>query len=101
MKTYNYGYYTMKWNCHGHDIIIYAKWFITHWYAHCHLHGIRSEANMILIKKWDLILIMSRGFELKEAMKLMVRAKFNKILEKIEDDELKNKILEEINQRLD
>ena len=34
-------------------------------------------------------------------MKLMVRAKFNKILEKIEDDELKNKILEEINQRLD
>lgn len=49
----------------------------------------------------ELFYIMSRGFELKEAMKLIVRAKFNKILEKIEDDELKNKILEEINQRLD
>ena len=30
----------------------------------------------------ELFYIMSRGFELKEAMKLMVRARFNKILEK-------------------
>ena len=44
---------------------------------------------------------MSRGFELKEAMKLMVRAKFNKILENITDEDLKQKILEEIDKKLD
>lgn len=44
---------------------------------------------------------MSRGFELKEAMKLMVRAKFNKILENIKNEELKQEILEEIDKRLD
>lgn len=49
----------------------------------------------------ELFYIMSRGFELKEAMKLMVRARFNQILENIEDEELKNEILEEINKRLD
>ena len=49
----------------------------------------------------ELFYIMSRGFELKEAMKLMVRAKFNKILENIENEELKSQILEEIDERLD
>lgn len=49
----------------------------------------------------ELFYIMSRGFELKEAMKLMVRAKFNKILENIENKELKQKIIEEIDKRLD
>lgn len=49
----------------------------------------------------ELFYIMSRGFELKEAMKLMVRAKFNKILENIEDEELKQQILDEIDERLD
>lgn len=49
----------------------------------------------------ELFYIMSRGFELKEAMKLMVRAKFNKILENIKDEELKEQILEEIDERLD
>lgn len=49
----------------------------------------------------ELFYIMSRGFELKEAMKLMVRAKFNKILESIENEELKSEILEEIDKRLD
>lgn len=49
----------------------------------------------------ELFYIMSRGFELKEAIKLMVRAKFNKILENIEDEELKEKILNEIDNRLD
>ena len=37
----------------------------------------------------ELFYIMSRGFELKEAMKLMVRARFNQILEKIENEELR------------
>ena len=49
----------------------------------------------------ELFYIMSRGFTLKEAMKLIVRAKFNKILEKIEEEELKNQILNEIDIRLD
>lgn len=40
----------------------------------------------------ELFYIMSRGFELKEAMKLMVRAKFNKILEEIKIEELLNEI---------
>ena len=49
----------------------------------------------------ELFYIMSRGFELKEAMKLMVRARFNKILTNIENQELKNEILNEIDKRLD
>ena len=49
----------------------------------------------------ELFYIMSRGFELKEAMKLMVRAKFNKIIKNINDEELKEQILKEIDERLD
>lgn len=49
----------------------------------------------------ELFYIMSRGFELKEAMKLMVRAKFNKILENIKNEDLKQEILDEIDKRLD
>lgn len=49
----------------------------------------------------ELFYIMSRGFEYKEAMKLIVRARFNKILENIENEELKKEILEEIDKRLD
>lgn len=49
----------------------------------------------------ELFYIMSRGFELKEAMKLMVRARFNKILENIKNEELKEKILQEVDKRLD
>lgn len=49
----------------------------------------------------ELFYIMSRGFELKEAMKLMVRAKFNKILKNIKDEELREEILKEIDIRLD
>lgn len=49
----------------------------------------------------ELFYIMSRGFELKEAMKLMVRAKFNKILENIDNEKLKDEIIREIDVRLD
>ncbi len=49
----------------------------------------------------ELFYIMSRGFELKEAQKLLVRANFNKILENIKNEELKQKVLDEINWRLD
>ncbi len=44
---------------------------------------------------------MSRGFEKKEAMKLMVRAKFNKIIENIKNEELKNEVIAKIDEILD
>ena len=49
----------------------------------------------------ELFYIMSRGFELKEAMKLMVKAKFNEIIQTIKNVDLKNEIIEEIEKRLD
>lgn len=49
----------------------------------------------------ELFYIMSRGFTLKEAMKLMVKAKFNKILESIDSEELRNEIMYEIDKRLE
>lgn len=49
----------------------------------------------------EIFYIMSRGFELKEAMKLLVRAKFNNVIENIKNEDLKNQILEEIDKRLD
>ncbi|MBR2787203.1 MAG: SufD family Fe-S cluster assembly protein [Clostridia bacterium] len=48
----------------------------------------------------ELFYIMSRGFELKEAMKLVVRAKFNAILENIKSENLKKQILEEIDKKI-
>ena len=49
----------------------------------------------------ELFYIMSRGFDVKEAMKLIVRAKFNSIIENIENEDLKEEILNEIDIRLD
>lgn len=49
----------------------------------------------------ELFYIMSRGFEVKDAMKLLVRAKFNTIIETISDEAIKNRILFEIDARLD
>ena len=49
----------------------------------------------------ELFYIMSRGFDLKEAMKLIVRAKFNNIILGIEEEELREEILTEIDKRLD
>ena len=37
----------------------------------------------------------------KEAVKLIVKSKFNKIIERILDEELKDEILGEIDKRLD
>ena len=48
-----------------------------------------------------LFYIMSRGLSEKDAMKLIVKAKFNKIIETIKDEDLKQKIVEEIDKRLD
>lgn len=49
----------------------------------------------------QLFYIMSRGFNYKEAMKLMVRANFNKVIDKISNEELRDEILNEIDKRLD
>ena len=48
----------------------------------------------------ELFYIMSRGFELKEAMKLMVKARFNEILQKLADDDLKEEIFGKIDELL-
>lgn len=48
-----------------------------------------------------LFYIMSRGFSLEEAKKLIVRAKFNKILDNIKNEEIKSLVLEEIDRKLD
>lgn len=44
--------------------------------------------------------IMSRGLSYKEAVKLLVKANFNKIIEEIQDEEVKAEILQEIDERL-
>ncbi len=46
----------------------------------------------------ELFYIMSRGFDLKSAIKLIVRAKFNKILENIQNEKLKNEIIYKIDE---
>lgn len=48
----------------------------------------------------ELFYIMSRGFDRKEAMKLVVKAKFNSILETIDNEELKEKIMQKIDEKL-
>lgn len=53
------------------------------------------------IDEKELFYVMTRGFSKKEAMKLMVKAKFNKILENISNQKLKEDILNQIDIRLD
>ena len=47
-----------------------------------------------------LFYLMSRGISQKEAIKLMVKARFNKIIERIKNDELEQEILGEIDKKL-
>ena len=49
----------------------------------------------------ELFYIMSRGFEYKEAMKLLVKANFNKILCNIDNEALREQVLHEIDNKLD
>ncbi len=53
------------------------------------------------INEKELFYMMSRGFSEKEAMKLMVRARFNKILEKIKNEEMRELVLKEMDKKLD
>ena len=47
----------------------------------------------------QLFYIMSRGFSYNDALKLIIRARFNKVIKKLDED-LKNIIIEEIDRRL-
>ncbi len=49
----------------------------------------------------ELFYIMSRGLSKNEAIKLMVKAKFYDIIERIQDENLKTEVIEEIDRRLD
>lgn len=53
------------------------------------------------IDERQLFYIMSRGFSKKEAMKLIVRAKFNKIIDTINNEEIKKEVLRKIDEKLD
>ena len=48
----------------------------------------------------QLFYIMARGISYKEAVKLIVKSKFNKIIETVQDNDLKDEILKEIDERL-
>ena len=47
-----------------------------------------------------LFYIMSRGLSYKEAVKLIVKSKFNKIIERIANEEIKEEVLQEIERKL-
>ena len=49
----------------------------------------------------QLFYLMTRGLSYKEAVKLIVKANFQKIIDRINDEELKNVILKEIDKKLD
>lgn len=53
------------------------------------------------IDEKELFYIMSRGFDRKDAMKLVIRAKFNEIIENINDEKIKQEIIDEMYKRLD
>ena len=66
--------------------------------------GATTQKPICVIEKIEddkLFYIMSRGLSEKDAMKLIVKAKYNKILETIKDEELKKEIVDEIDKRLD
>lgn len=64
------------------------------------VEGNHSTASGKVDEK-QLFYIMTRGVSYKEAVKLIVKSKFNKIIERILDEELKNEVLNEIDKRLD
>lgn len=63
------------------------------------VEGNHSTASGKVDEK-SLFYIMSRGLNEKEAIKLIVRARFNKILERIKDEELLKEIVQELDNRL-
>ena len=64
------------------------------------VEGNHSTASGKVDEK-QLFYIMTRGFSYKEAVKLIVKSKFNKIIDRIPDKNLKDEIINEIDKRLD
>lgn len=64
------------------------------------VEGNHSTASGKVDEK-QLFYIMTRGISYNEAVKLIVKSKFNKIIERVPDIELKNEILNVIDKRLD
>ena len=53
------------------------------------------------VEKEILFYIMSRGISYKDAVKLIVKSRFNKIIERIQDEKVKNRVISQIDRRLD
>lgn len=64
------------------------------------VEGNHSTASGKLDEK-EIFYIMSRGMSKQEASKLIVKAKFQTILERIDDEEIKNEVIQQIDRRLD
>ncbi len=64
------------------------------------VEGNHSTASGKVDEK-QLFYIMTRGISYKEAVKLIVKSKFNKIIERISDEDLKDEIVSEIDEMLD
>ena len=64
------------------------------------IEGNHSTASGKVDNK-DLFYIMSRGLSYKEAIRLIVKAKFNQIIQTIKEEELKEEVLSEIDRRID
>lgn len=64
------------------------------------VEGNHSSASGKVDEK-QLFYLMSRGLSKKEAMKLIVKARFSHIIDRIEQEELKEEVLAEIDKRLE
>lgn len=64
------------------------------------VEGNHSSASGKVDEK-QLFYIMSRGFDKMQAIKLIVRARFNDIIRNIFDEELQNEIIDEVDKRLE
>ena len=62
-------------------------------------HGNHSTASGRVDDK-VVFYIMSRGLSYKEAVKLLVKSRFIKIIEQISDQNLKNEIISKIDEKL-
>lgn len=64
------------------------------------VEGNHSTASGKVDEK-ELFYIMTRGISYNEAIKLIVKARFNKIIDRISNESIRNEVLEEIDKRLD
>lgn len=60
----------------------------------------KHSSSVGKVSERELFYIMSRGFSRSEALKLVVKAKFNVVLEKVFDEEMKQKLIEIVDRKL-